>query len=78
MERTMHIRPISPNTRHVMPAMNGGWVVRNHGAKRATKRFDTKGEAVSWGRSLSKRQGGELVIHREDGTVQRHDSYSRH
>ena len=58
-------------TYHVVPHMDGGWKVRKGGAKRATKKFKTKNEAVKWGRAFSKSHGTEFYIHKEDGTLER-------
>lgn len=71
----MKLKPMPPNTRHVMPGMDGGWVVRKHGSKRATKWFATKRGAVHWGRDVSRRHEGVLVIHRNDGTVESCDRF---
>ena len=60
---------------HVVPDPDGGWAVRKGGAKRVSKHFDRKTEAVSWGREVSRRQGSEFVIHKRDGTIQRKDSH---
>jgi hypothetical protein len=62
-------------TVHVVPGPSGGWNVKKGGATRASKRFERKDEAVSWGRGLSKREGTEFVIHRRDGTIQKKDSH---
>ena len=62
---------------HVVPNPSGGWSVTRGGATRASRRFETKEEAISWGRSLSKRKGTVFAIHKRDGTVQSVDSYSR-
>lgn len=60
---------------HVVPSPNGGWNVVKAGAKRATKHFKKKSDAVSWGREVSKNQSSEFVVHRRDGTIQRKDSH---
>ncbi len=66
---------MATGTQHVVPHPRGGWVVRKGGAVRATKHFDTREAAISWGRDVSIRQGLELYIHKRDGTVERKDSY---
>ena len=58
------------DTHHVVPALEGGWVVRRGGSSRASKHFDRKRDAVVWGRALSEKQGTEFVIHHRDGTIQ--------
>ncbi len=61
---------------HVLPGLNGGWVVRKRGSKRAARLFNTRVEAVDYGREISMKQKSELVIHQRDGTVLRKDDYS--
>ena len=61
---------MSKITQHVVPAPNGGWVVRTGRAYRASKHFLKKEDAVKWARRLSINQKSELVIHRGDGTIQ--------
>ena len=56
---------------HVIASLNGGWAVVKGGAERASKRFDSQVDAVQWGRQISHNHGTELVIHRNDGTVER-------
>lgn len=60
---------------HVVPDPDGGWNVKKAGAKRATKHFNTKKEAVDYGKEVSENQGAELVKHRKDGTIEDSDSY---
>jgi hypothetical protein len=60
---------------HVVPAPDGGWNVRKRGALRASKHFETKADAISWGREISKNQRSEFVIHKVDGTIEKKDSY---
>ena len=63
------------NSHHVTPNGNGGWKVQKGGADRASKNFDTKKDAESYGRGVSRNQRTELVIHKKDGTIQRKDSH---
>jgi hypothetical protein len=62
-------------SRHVVPDTNGGWSVKSAGTTRAIKRFDTQAEAIDWARRIAQSNGGELVIHRQDGTIRSKDSY---
>ena len=55
---------------HVIPSPQGGWSVRKSGSQRASRTFETKEQAVDWGRAQSKQQGTEFFIHRTDGTIQ--------
>jgi Uncharacterized protein conserved in bacteria (DUF2188) len=62
-------------THHVVPDPDGGWNVKRGGASRASRHFETKPDAVAWGRAVSRNQGSEFVIHRKDGTIQQKDSH---
>jgi hypothetical protein len=66
---------MSQKTHHVVPDPDGGWSVKKGGAARASKHFETKTDAISWGREVSKNQGSEFVIHKKDGTIQRKNSH---
>lgn len=63
------------NTHHVVPNSGGGWNVKKGGADRASKHFDTKQEAVDWGRQVSRNQETEFLIHGKDGKIQQSDSH---
>jgi len=60
---------------HVIASIRGGWSVRKTGSKRAEKKFETKGEAVRYGRRVARARNTELVIHREDGLVSERRTY---
>jgi hypothetical protein len=62
-------------THHVVPSLNGGWVVKKGGSLRATRHFETKSEALSWARKLSIQKGSLLVIHERDGTIESTDAH---
>lgn len=62
-------------SRHVVPNPNGGWSVRQSGAKRASRNFDTQKEAVKFGRGLARKEHTEFYLHRKDGTIREKDSY---
>ena len=64
------------NTVHIVPnTTQGGWSVKKEGTDRASVRTETKAEAVRLGRVMSQRSGNELVVHGEDGKIQRSDSH---
>ena len=63
------------NTRHVVPNSEGGCDSKKGGAKRASKHFEKKQDALDYSRNLSKKQKTELVIHRKNGTIQEKDSH---
>ncbi|MHC1593975.1 MAG: DUF2188 domain-containing protein [Methanotrichaceae archaeon] len=61
---------------HVVPN-DDGWAVKKSGAKRDTKHFDLKSDAVDFARDVSQNQGSELIIHGKDGKIQKSDSHGR-
>ncbi|HLA64939.1 MAG TPA: DUF2188 domain-containing protein [Rhodothermales bacterium] len=62
-------------THHVVPNPGGGWDVKAGGASRASRHFDTKAPAESYGRGVSQRAGSEFLVHGHDGKIQRSDSH---
>jgi hypothetical protein len=62
---------------HVVLTLDGLWGVKKEGADRASKRFPTQAEAISWGRQQSIKERSDLVIHRRDGMVVEKNSYGR-
>ena len=54
------------------------WRIEREGAERATRRVDTKSEAISVARRLA--EGGELglgqvIVHRADGSIEKEYTY---
>lgn len=45
------------------------WFVKKDGGKNATKRFETKTEAVEFAKSLANKNGTLLSIHKKDGKI---------
>lgn len=66
---------MSRKERHVVPNKDGGWDSKRENAKKASKHFETKEEALKWSREKSKEEGSELIPHRKDGTIQNPDSH---
>ena len=62
-------------THHVVPNSGGGCDVKKGGGTRSIKHFDRKTDAVDFGRSVSKNQRSEFVIHKKDGRIQNADSH---
>ncbi len=60
---------------HVVPNPDGGWDVKKNGANRSSGHYDTKAEAENAGRTISKNQNTEFIIHGKDGKIQRRDSH---
>lgn len=65
---------MAKKSNHVVPS-NSGWSVKKSGSDRASKTFDTKGKAVSYGRQISKSEKTELYIHKKNGMIQERNSY---
>lgn len=59
---------------HVVPREDG-WAVKREGASRASKTFDTKADAIKYGREQAKNSKGELFIHGRDGTIRERSSF---
>ena len=51
----------------VLISVRGRWGVARHGARRALRRFDTRSDAIRYGRALAKRKGIILYINDETG-----------
>jgi uncharacterized protein YdaT len=64
------------NQHHVVKH-GDGWAVKRSGSERSSVVTDTKQQAVDQGRAISRNQGTELVIHKQDGAIQRSDSHGR-
>lgn len=62
---------------HVMSGLHGGWSVRLTGAQKATRVFQQRADAIAFARNEARRQGGDLFIHNEDGSVNDVRTYER-
>ena len=62
-------------THHVVHNSNGGWSVKRGGAQRASGNYATKKEAIKAGRTISKNQKTEFLIHGLNGKIQSSDSH---
>lgn len=53
-----------------------GWALRKRGGKKASRRFDTKGEAMEESPGIVRGQGkSQLVVRKRDGTIQEERTY---
>lgn len=66
---------MSKKGQHVVPSTKGGWAVRQSGAERASKVFDTQVAAVKHARTVAKKAKTELYVHGRDGTIRERNSY---
>jgi hypothetical protein len=64
------------NAVQVFPNMFGGWSVKRYGARRASRNFSTRDEAIRWGRDLSRRHRSDFYIHATTGRVESKIPYS--
>jgi hypothetical protein len=62
------------NQHHIVPHENG-WAVVRSGSAKPTRVLPTKREAENVGREISRNQQTELVIHGQNGQIQRRDSH---
>lgn len=65
------------NSFHVVPNTRGGWAVKKANSIRASKNFDTKADAIVWGKKISKSGSAEFVVHGRDGTIRSRDTFGR-
>lgn len=64
------------STWHVTATEDGRWRVIRENASRAASVHDTKDEAVDAAREIAKKRSkGQVVLHRQDGTIQKAHSY---
>lgn len=52
-----------------------GWAVQREHSERASHVLPTKEEALGVGRDMARQDGVELIIQRQDGTIQERNSY---
>ena len=69
VEAVVHGR--TENEHYVVFNRDGGWDVLRGSALRALRHFNTKKEAVAYGRQVSRNQRTELGIHHKNGKIQR-------
>lgn len=61
--------------RHVVPNPGGGWDVKKPGADRSSSHRPTQSDAIDRAREIvDNAGGGEVVIHRPDGTIRDSDT----
>lgn len=56
-------------TYHIVPH-NGEWALKKENAEKVTKVFQTKAQALDKGQDYMKKKDAQLVIHRQDGTIE--------
>ncbi len=69
------LRAEGKNDIHVIPFM-GRWSVFRAEAGRARKRFQSKDDAIVYGREIAKRLRSRLVVHTNDAGVESKESFA--
>lgn len=65
-------------TYHVTKNKGGGRNVEKEGSQRASGNFDTKQQAIHWGKELAKGAPlGQIKIHGRDGKIQSEHAYGK-
>ncbi len=73
--KSLDVIAMANGFQHVVPNINGQWAVKKSGSNKATKLFETKNEAVSYGTKVSKNQESVLIIHKKNGTIEKSKNY---
>lgn len=61
---------------HVVPnSEKGGWDIKRTGNSKSSGHFETKSDATSRARDISRNAKDELVIHNKDGKISGKDSH---
>ena len=56
---------------------NGKWSVKQAGNSKVSKTFNTKAEALDYGRSRAIKTGSELISQKRDGKINLKNSYGK-
>lgn len=62
------------NNIHVVPH-GDSWAYRRQGSERVSRIAETQSAAIDLAREVSRREGGELFIHRPNGQIRDRDSH---
>ncbi len=65
---------LTKNTHYVIQNDKGGWQVKRGGGGKLSRYFQTKSEAVRYGREVSRNQKTEFVICHKNGKTERSHS----
>ncbi|MBM0064457.1 DUF2188 domain-containing protein [Alkalicoccobacillus gibsonii] len=69
-DRSSSSRPeLNEKPQFVTPHPDGGWAVQSEDADRPSDVMETKAEAVKRGKEIAKNKGTQLIIHKQDGSV---------
>ncbi len=60
---------MSAKRQQVVRNLNGRWTVRNVGASRASRVFETQADAVAYAKEKAQAEGAILYIHGRNGLV---------
>ena len=59
---------------HVLPR-GSSWIVKRAGSPKATRIFDTQGEAINRAKDIAKRKGTTLLVHGSNGRIRERRDY---
>lgn len=65
---------MAKKNQHVVPR-GENWAVQSAGGERATRIVETQAEAIRIAREIARNQQSELIIHGQNGQINRRDSY---
>jgi len=73
---TISLAPAAPVKRQiaVTPRGVGRWAVQEIGARRSTKLYDQRGDAVAAASAQARRVSADLVVEDDDGAIERWDA----
>ncbi|MFZ0370723.1 MULTISPECIES: DUF2188 domain-containing protein [unclassified Halobacillus] len=66
----------SKNQSEHVVAHEDGWAVKAEGADQPTKVYENKQDAINRAKEIAQNKGTSAIIHKQDGTIQNHYSYS--
>ncbi|MHA6327297.1 DUF2188 domain-containing protein [Roseivivax sp. CAU 1753] len=67
---------MAKKNQHVVPH-ESGWAVKGTGNSRASSIHGTQREAITAARESAIRQGGEMLIHGENGRIRERNTYGK-
>lgn len=64
-----HARPELMDKAELVVPHDDGWAVQSKDAKKATKVFENKDDAIDYGKKIAENKNTELIIYRKDKTI---------
>ncbi len=63
--------------RHITKRSDGDWQVITENGERASGVHNTQKEAIDHARDITQRQGGSVIIHRENGKIREERTFGK-